>query len=374
MLRLLSLLCILLAFAIPVQAEGEEEPPAGAVVCAPELYPRYLAECLPAGPAVQMDRWAAEGIPMPPRPFSAFPPDPSLSDLPYRYFRLNHEPVPLFSSIPEDPNQPGQQIMPAGFVYVMYTERVDTGKGIYYLTPSGWWVPGRGARVSEYSHFQGLQFARPPETSFGWTFETVPIRAAPDFNAPVVRTAPTYTVLQIYATQIVQGVAWNRVGIHEWVEARKVAQVIPAAAPPEGVTNGRWIDVNLEEQTLAVYEDNRLIFATVIASGMKPFWTRPGLFQISQKKEVENMRGSDPSDFYYLENVPWTMYFDGARALHGAYWRTRFGYPQSHGCVNLSVGDAHWLFNWAREGDWVYVYDPSGQTPTDPALYPSWGY
>jgi hypothetical protein len=38
------------------------------------------------------------------------------------------------------------------------------------------------------------------------------------------------------------------------------------------------------------------------------------------------------------------------------------------------VGDAHWLFNWAREGDWVYVYDPSGQTPTDPALYPSWGY
>ena len=81
-----------------------------------------------------------------------------------------------------------------------------------------------------------------------------------------------------------------------------------------------------------------------------------------------------PTDFYYLDNVPWTMYFDKARALHGAYWRTRFGYPQSHGCVNLSVGDAHWLYNWANEGDWVYVHDPSGLTPTDPALYHDWAY
>jgi lipoprotein-anchoring transpeptidase ErfK/SrfK len=68
------------------------------------------------------------------------------------------------------------------------------------------------------------------------------------------------------------------------------------------------------------------------------------------------------------------MYFDGARALHAAYWRTRFGYPQSHGCVNLSMGDAHWLFLWAHEGDWVYVHDPSGKTPTDPALYTGGAY
>lgn len=370
----IALIWLLSLFAFHFQTQGEDELPAGAVVCDPSIYPRYLAECLPAGPVAQFDRWAEEGIPMPPRPFGGYPPDPSLSDLPYRYFHLNPEPVPIFSSIPSDPNQAGQQTLPPGFVYVTYIERVDTGKGIYYLTPSGWWVPGRGARVSEYSRFQGLEFSRPPETSFGWAFETIPVYAAPDFNAPTLRTAITYTVFPIYETRLVNGYAWNRVGIHEWVEARKVAQVIPSSAPPEGVTNGRWIDVNLAEQTLAVYDQNRLIFATVIASGLKPFWTRPGLFQIYQKKEVENMRGSDPSDFYYLENVPWTMYYDGPRALHGAYWRTRFGYPQSHGCVNLSVGDAHWLFNWAKEGDWVYVYDPSGQTPTDPSFYPSWGY
>lgn len=25
--------------------------------------------------------------------------------------------------------------------------------------------------------------------------------------------------------------------------------------------------------------------------------------------------------------------------------------------------------NWAEEGGWVYVHDPSGKTPTDPAVY-----
>ena len=82
---------------------------------------------------------------------------------------------------------------------------------------------------------------------------------------------------------------------------------------------------------------------------------------------------ADKSDYYYLEDVPWTMYFDQARAIHGAYWRAMFGYEQSHGCVNMSVGDAHWVYDWAKEGDWVFVHDPSGATPTDPKFYTNGG-
>ena len=109
---------------------------------------------------------------------------------------------------------------------------------------------------------------------------------------------------------------------------------------------------------------------------MKPFYTKPGLFKIYQKKPTETMSGAfeaDFSDYYYLEDVPWTMYFAQKRALHGAYWRTMFGFPQSHGCVNLSVGDSRWLYDWAKEGDSVYVHDPSGETPTDPAFYKEGG-
>ena len=78
---------------------------------------------------------------------------------------------------------------------------------------------------------------------------------------------------------------------------------------------------------------------------------------------------ADRSDYYYLEDVPWTMYFDEKRALHGAYWHNGFGYARSHGCVNLSVGDSRWLYDWANLGDIVYVFDPSGRTPEDPSLY-----
>jgi lipoprotein-anchoring transpeptidase ErfK/SrfK len=117
---------------------------------------------------------------------------------------------------------------------------------------------------------------------------------------------------------------------------------------------------------LAVYQDNRLVFATMISSGTGEFYTRQGVFQIERKLETEDMSGAftaDKSDFYYLEDVPWTMYYDGARAIHGAYWHDGFGFKQSHGCVNLSVADAYWLFKWAHEGDWVYVWDPTGETP-----------
>ena len=82
---------------------------------------------------------------------------------------------------------------------------------------------------------------------------------------------------------------------------------------------------------------------------------------------------ADKSDYYLFDGVPWTMYFDQARALHGAYWRANFGYSETHGCVNLSLGDANWLYQWAEVGDWVYVWDPSGLTPTDPELYTAGG-
>lgn len=373
---LLGILLLLsgLPLSDPVRAQTAlpPEPDSGAVVCEPGVYLTGPGDCLPLGPSAYLTDLARQGISVPPRPLPAVRPNPSLTQLPYRYFRLDKDYVPVYGA-PGETGPGSQQFMP-GFVYVSYTDRVEQG-GVYYLLQNGGWIPGKGARVGEISAFQGLEFRRTPRNSFGWAFEQIPVLAAPGYNSPQTgRWINPFEVVQVFATQNAEGADWNMIGPGEWVEARKVAQVVINTAPPEGVTNGRWIDVNLAEQSLAVYDNYQLVFATVIASGLEPFWTRPGLFQIQQKKETETMRNNDPSDFYYLDNVPWTMYFDGARALHGAYWRTRFGYPQSHGCVNLSVGDSHWVFDWAVVGDWVYVHDPSGLTPTDPALYTGGAY
>lgn len=354
------------------QAPQPNEPEDGAIVCEPGVYTTTPEDCMVLGPSQYLTGLAKLGMTFPQRPLPASKPDPSLTQLPYKYYHLNQDYVPIYSS----PGEKGAGVnqFPPGFVYVSYVD-VWNQAGYYFLLQNGGWIPGKGERVGEISNFQGLVFHSTPHNSFGWPFEQIPVKSTPGYNTPNTGVLLNpYSVVQIFDTQNVDNADWNLIGPNQWVEARKVAQVVINTTPPEGVTNNRWIDVNLAEQTLAVYDNRQLVFATVIASGLEPFWTKPGLFQIFQKKETETMRNNDPSDFYYLDNVPWTMYYDGARALHGAYWRTRFGYPQSHGCVNLSVGDSHWLFNWAVEGDWVYVHDPSGLTPTDPKLYSDYAY
>jgi lipoprotein-anchoring transpeptidase ErfK/SrfK len=105
----------------------------------------------------------------------------------------------------------------------------------------------------------------------------------------------------------------------------------------------------------------------MVASGKAPLFTYPGTYQVERKLDLTTMRWLTDDISYNLEAVPWTMYFDQERAFHGAYWRANLGYPQSHGCVNMSVGDSHWLYNWAEVGEHVYVYDPSGKTPLSEA-------
>ena len=373
--KLLFISYIFLAMSQSAYAQEQTppiEPESGGIVCEPDVYLSEPDNCQPFGPSAYLTELAHLGITIPPRPLPASKPDPSLTQLPYFYFHLDKDYVPIYGAPGE--KGPGGQQFPPGFVYVSYIDRVEQN-GVYYLMPNGGWIPGKGARVGEISSFQGLVFTSTPKNSFGWAFELLPIMKSPGYNAAQTgRQVMPFEVVTIYNTQIMDNEEWYMIGPDQWLEGRKVARVIVNTTIPQGVTANRWIDVDLAEQTLAVYENNQLIFATVIASGLEPFWTRPGIFQIFEKKETETMRNNDMTDFYYLDNVPWTMYFDGARALHGAYWRTRFGYPQSHGCINLSVGDSHWLFNWATVGDWVYVHDRTGLTPTDPALYTGGAY
>ncbi len=374
----LLLLALLLMTSTPARAQEttlDEEPFEGAVVCEPGAYLVEPDDCLPIGPSVYLTELALLGISNPPRPLPASKPSADLSQIPHRYFRYSDQmPTRFYPSLADAQAKSENALTYApGFVYISYTSMDESGH--FFLSKGGYWIRGDGYRVQELPTFQGLVFHETPRVAFGWTFETIPVRSAPGYSsAETGASVPLWSVVQVYKTEVAENMEWNLIGPGQWVEGRKVAVVTPNPVTPEGVTGNRWIEVNLKEQSLAVYENNQLVFATMIATGAKPFWTRPGAFQIFEKKESETMRNNDPSDFYYLEDVPYTMYFDGARALHAAYWRTHFGFPQSHGCVNLSVGDAHWLFNWASVGDWVYVHDPSGETPTDPALYSNGAY
>ncbi len=122
---------------------------------------------------------------------------------------------------------------------------------------------------------------------------------------------------------------------------------------PEGVDPWeRWIDVSLSKQLLVAYEGTTPVFTTLVSTGKKgnaeeSFRTPKGKWRVQSKHISSSMAGSTASDGdYSIQDVPWTMFFEGNYALHGAFWHTRFGRTRSHGCVNLGPTDARWLFYW----------------------------
>jgi lipoprotein-anchoring transpeptidase ErfK/SrfK len=119
---------------------------------------------------------------------------------------------------------------------------------------------------------------------------------------------------------------------------------------PSGVpADGKWIHVDLSQQTLVAYEGDKAVYATVISSGKEGYEPPTGLFEVQQKYISTTMNARDPIDgFYEVEEVPWTLYYHGGYALHGAYWHTDFGKVRSHGCTNIAPVDARWLYYWSE--------------------------
>jgi hypothetical protein len=371
----------------PAWAAASKDVENQAVLCLPGIYAQDPGDCSPAGPSAYLTQMAQLGITFPLVPLPAVAPDPALVKVDYHYGKVRTKNAPVYGSI-EDAlaGNRGNAVrrIDSSFAYISYTEEQVVNDRRFYAVDSGGWMTANDvSRIGAVPPFQGLVLTRTPNTAFGWILSYLSNGPVESKHTPGNKTKDytghifnNHDIVQVYATKQADGMDWYMVGPEEWLPHNVVGRVLPTTTPPNGVSGDRWIEINLYEQTMAVYEHRQLVFATLIASGLEPFWTRPGLFKIETKLETTPMRGSfeaDHSDAYYLEDVPWTMYFDDARALHGAYWRTQLGFPQSHGCVNLSVGDSHWLFNWANVGDPVYVWDPSGKTPTDPKYYTAGG-
>lgn len=119
------------------------------------------------------------------------------------------------------------------------------------------------------------------------------------------------------------------------------------ARPKEVKADEPWVHVDLSTQTLVLYVGDEPRYATLVSTGLPDHATPPGSFRIQRKYVSDTMSdiGADADDDRYsIDDVPWTQYFDGSRALHGAFWHAHFGIQRSHGCVNLSPPDARYIF------------------------------
>lgn len=132
----------------------------------------------------------------------------------------------------------------------------------------------------------------------------------------------------------------------------------PPPPGPDAPVSGKWIDISISKQTITAYEGSTAVKSVLVSTGVARHPTPVGEYKIYSKYSAYTMSGGTRGvDYYYLPNVPWTMFFVGGYAIHGTYWHHNFGHRMSHGCVNLSIEDAKWFYNWAAIGTTVVTHN-----------------
>jgi hypothetical protein len=131
--------------------------------------------------------------------------------------------------------------------------------------------------------------------------------------------------------------------------------------PGPGPQRGTWkeIVVSKSQSAMWAYEGGEVVASSLVSvgTGETPEVDTPvGNWTVLTKYEKQTMEGTINAEDYRVEDVPDILYFDNlGNALHGTYWHNNFGFPMSHGCVNLPLDIASWLYDWAPVGTAVTV-------------------
>ena len=132
----------------------------------------------------------------------------------------------------------------------------------------------------------------------------------------------------------------------EWVHLFLPEETAPLS--PQVPGQEKHIEIYLDRQLLLAYEWDVLVYAARVATGRKNYESPTGWFHTFHKRPTYHMfGGADEASIFDLPGVPWDSYItDSGVALHGTYWHNDFGTPHSHGCINMALQDAKWIYRW----------------------------
>jgi hypothetical protein len=249
-----------------------------------------------------------------------------------------------------------------------YVHRLDTKAYSYAFLPGQGtghkqlFRRGRPLDESRYtrhtpSRFHGRNLERSPVANRdlvpGWTVsDEAPLYPTPSNAANPVRRLARHTPLLVALRQATPDwhEVWDADG-HQRLGFMKDDERLRhwvGAAPVEGLAPGEtWLDIDVGQQMIAMRTfGTGPIYITLISSGLAERPSPLGVFHMDHKLAYRSMGNLPASkDQYFIENVPWTMYFLPEYAIHGAYWHDEFGNRRSHGCVNLAPRDARYIYS-----------------------------
>ena len=142
-----------------------------------------------------------------------------------------------------------------------------------------------------------------------------------------------------------------------------------APISPEVPDKAKKIEVQLERQLVTAYENGKPVYSTPVSTGgifrAGTYTTPKGTFITYYKRPSRHMAAGDlAASGFDLPGVPWVQYLtESGISLHGTFWHNDFGRPRSHGCINLSVAAAKWLYRWTSPAvpiDKAFSYGRAG--------------
>ena len=266
--------------------------------------------------------------------------------------------------------------------WVSLDRRIRSGPRSYWRTQSSLFVPARAITTRPGSTFAGLALDETTTLPVGFISRRQGINAESMDERGRLRRARRMYHRDSFAIAREETVG-NRLyyvtaeGLYYRADqVMKVDRIEREARIPAGV---KWIEVNLENQTLVAYDGDRPMYVTLISSGRvkrrgdedHDHHTPTGVFRIREKHITNTMDGDGTvvDGPYSIEDVPYVQYFWRSFAFHTAFWHDNFGRTKSHGCVNMSPADSRWLFNWTTPGlpgGWHSVWAPEGEADTAP--------
>jgi lipoprotein-anchoring transpeptidase ErfK/SrfK len=252
-------------------------------------------------------------------------------------------------------------------------------------------IPATKVKPDEASPFHGVAVKSVDDLPFAWVraADAHVYRFEGDRPEKTEQTFARRTTHKLSGkARKVDEVTYRETADGRWLKGTEVgAALVPTEWPKAAGDGEKWIDVSIENQVLVAWQGKNPVYATLVSSGQDgmgdPLTTKStirGTFRIRDKHVTTTMdsngrsaEGGGPApgavlpgpaadenehgDGYgktvrrgqggfELRDVPWVQYFAAGFALHTAYWHDVFGLARSHGCLNLSPIDGHWLFGW----------------------------
>ena len=129
--------------------------------------------------------------------------------------------------------------------------------------------------------------------------------------------------------------------------------------------SGQIIVVSMVEQAMRLYQDGKLVRSFHVTTGRVERPALPGYWTVQDRKSPDEFKSTDPpgSPFWYPPTpIHYAiLYHWGGFFIHDAWWRADFGpgtqfphndsagtdsfnYDGSHGCINMQLDEAGWLY------------------------------